>query len=129
MPGSTTPTAGRSRSTPRSRRGADARRPRDPRAPLDGVRPGRRRSWWLREALAAEPASLAGDVAAPPLTGETRADVAILGGGYTGLWTTLRLTELAPGARIVVVESDICGGGASGRDGGVVSGGGGGGPR
>ena len=98
---------------------ADAR---DPRDPLDGVRPGRARSFWLREALAAEPPELAADVAAPPLSGTARADVAILGGGYTGLWTALRLTELAPGARIVIVESDICGGGPSGRNGGFVTG-------
>jgi glycine/D-amino acid oxidase-like deaminating enzyme len=90
--------------------------------PLDGVRPGGRRSFWLREALAAEPASLAADVAAPPLRGHATADVAILGGGYTGLWTALRLRELAPAARIVVVEQDICGGGPSGRNGGFVTG-------
>ena len=102
---------------------AEPRRGRpDPADPLDGVRPGGRRSWWLRQALAAEPPELAADVAAPPLAGEERADVAILGGGYTGLWTALRLTELAPGARVVVVESDICGGGASGRNGGFVTG-------
>ena len=92
------------------------------RDPLDGVRPGRRRSWWLREALATEPASLAADVAAPPLAGEQRADVAILGGGYTGLWTAIRLRELEPSLRVVVIESDICGGGASGRNGGFVTG-------
>jgi glycine/D-amino acid oxidase-like deaminating enzyme len=90
--------------------------------PLDGIRPGARRSYWLREALAAEPPMLSADVVAPPLTGNGRADFAILGGGYTGLWTAIRLTELAPGARIVVVESDICGGGASGRNGGFVTG-------
>ena len=90
--------------------------------PLDGVRPGGRRSWWLREALAAEPKELAADFAAPPLAGDARADVAILGGGYTGLWTAIRLTELVPGARIVVVERDICGGGPSGRNGGFVTG-------
>lgn len=90
--------------------------------PLDGVRPGDRRSWWLREVLAAEPPGLSADVAAPPLRGVTHADVAILGGGYTGLWTAIRLTEAAPGARIVVVESDVCGGGASGRNGGFVTG-------
>jgi len=100
----------------------DSRRPRDPADPLDGVRPGGRRSWWLREALAAEPPSLAADVAAPPLAGEERADVAILGGGYTGLWTAIRLRELEPALRIVVIESDICGGGASGRNGGFVTG-------
>ena len=90
--------------------------------PLDGVRPGDGRAWWLRQALAAEPPDLAADVAAPPLRGVAQADFAILGGGYTGLWTAIRLTELAPGARIVVVESDICGGGASGRNGGFVTG-------
>jgi glycine/D-amino acid oxidase-like deaminating enzyme len=90
--------------------------------PLDGVRPGARRSYWLREALATEPPELAGEVATPPLTGNIRADFAILGGGYTGLWTAIRLTELVPGARIVLVESDICGGGPSGRNGGFVTG-------
>lgn len=90
--------------------------------PLDGVRPGARRSYWLREALATETPELSPDVAAPPLTGNATADIAILGGGYTGLWTAIRLTELGPGARIVVIESDICGGGASGRNGGFVTG-------
>jgi glycine/D-amino acid oxidase-like deaminating enzyme len=65
---------------------------------------------------------LSADVAAPPLRGTSNADVAILGGGYTGLWTAIRLSELEPGARIVVLESDICGGGASGRNGGFVTG-------
>jgi glycine/D-amino acid oxidase-like deaminating enzyme len=90
---------------------------------LGPVRPsGTRRSWWLREALAAESAAaphLA--TAAPPLQGTTTADVVIVGGGYTGLWTALRATELEPGARVVLVEADICGGGPSGRNGGFVT--------
>ncbi len=90
---------------------------------LGGVRPsGARRSWWLREALTAETAAapeLA--TAAPPLRGTTTADVVIVGGGYTGLWTALRVTELEPGARVVVLEADICGGGPSGRNGGFVT--------
>lgn len=90
--------------------------------PLDGVRPGGRRSFWLREALAAEGPELATDVAAAPFAGTATADVAIVGGGYTGLWTALRLRELDPGARIVVLERDICGGGPSGRNGGFVTG-------
>ena len=90
--------------------------------PLDGVRPGLARSFWLREVLAAEGPDLAADIAAPPLSGTARADIAILGGGYTGLWTALRLTELEPGARIVILEADICGGGPSGRNGGFVTG-------
>jgi hypothetical protein len=90
--------------------------------PLDGVRPGARRAFWLREALAAEPPSLAADVAAPPLAGRIRADVAILGGGYTGLWTALRIRELEPAARVVVIEQDLCGAGPAGRNGGFVTG-------
>ena len=85
------------------------------------VRPsGTRRSWWLREALASETPDLAG--AAPPLLGSITADVVILGGGYTGLWTAWHLTDQAPGARIVILEGDICGGGPSGRNGGFVTG-------
>ena len=90
---------------------------------LGGVRPsGARRSWWLREALAAE-ASAAPHLAtaAPLLRGTTTADVVVVGGGYTGLWTALRVTELEPGARVVVLEADICGGGPSGRNGGFVT--------
>jgi glycine/D-amino acid oxidase-like deaminating enzyme len=80
--------------------------------------PGQQRSWWLREALAAE-----GPVAdAAPLEGDEDADVVIVGGGYTGLWTAWFLTERAPGARIVVLEQDICGGGPSGRNGGFLHG-------
>jgi glycine/D-amino acid oxidase-like deaminating enzyme len=82
------------------------------------LRPGRGiRAPWLREALAAE-----GDP--PPLpgpTGDTEADVAIVGGGYTGLWTAEQLSRRAPELRIVIVEQDICGGGPSGRNGGFVN--------
>ncbi len=80
--------------------------------------PGRRRGWWLRDALAAE-----GDPApAPPLRGDEHADVAIIGGGYTGMWTAYFLAKRAPGTRIVLLEQDICGGGPSGRNGGFVHG-------
>jgi glycine/D-amino acid oxidase-like deaminating enzyme len=83
--------------------------------------PGVRRAWWLREALLAE--SQAGRAEpAPPLTGETTADVVIIGGGYTGMWTAYFLSERAPGTRIVLLEQDICGGGPSGRNGGFVHG-------
>jgi len=92
---------------------------------MGGVHPsGERRSWWLREALAAEATStpdVAAPSAAPPLRGTITADVVIVGGGYTGMWAAYRLTELAPGARVVLLEADICGGGPSGRNGGFVS--------
>jgi glycine/D-amino acid oxidase-like deaminating enzyme len=75
-------------------------------------------SWWLENALARE-----GDPApAPPLVGDATADVAIVGGGYTGLWTALALREQAPDLRISLVEAEICGHGPSGRNGGFVHG-------
>jgi glycine/D-amino acid oxidase-like deaminating enzyme len=84
---------------------------------LGNVRPGAHRSWWLREALAADPGQ-----PCPPLAGSAHADIAIVGGGYTGLWSALRILDVAPLARIVVLERDICGGGPSGRNGGFVTG-------
>jgi glycine/D-amino acid oxidase-like deaminating enzyme len=56
----------------------------------------------------------------PPLDASIRADVCIAGGGYTGLWTALRIKELDPSADVVVLERDRCGSGASGRNGGFV---------
>ena len=48
-------------------------------------------------------------------------DVAIVGGGYMGLWTALQLKERAPELEVVLLEQDICGGGPSGRNGGFVN--------
>ena len=74
--------------------------------------------WWLEEALEWE--SDAPD--APALEGELEADVAIVGGGYTGLWTALALKERDPAIRVALVEAEICGWGPSGRNGGFVNG-------
>jgi glycine/D-amino acid oxidase-like deaminating enzyme len=74
--------------------------------------------WWLDEALAAEGES----PAAPPLEGDRRIDVAIVGGGYTGLWTALALREREPSVSIAVLEAEICGWGPSGRNGGFLNG-------
>ncbi|HYA09767.1 MAG TPA: FAD-dependent oxidoreductase [Gaiellaceae bacterium] len=75
-------------------------------------------SWWLEDALAAE-----GDPGpAPALRGDADADVAIVGGGYTGLWTALALRERETGLRVTLVEAEICGHGPSGRNGGFVHG-------
>jgi glycine/D-amino acid oxidase-like deaminating enzyme len=57
----------------------------------------------------------------PSLPGPTEADVCIVGGGYTGLWTAYYLAGLRPGLRIVVLESAFAGYGASGRNGGWVT--------
>jgi glycine/D-amino acid oxidase-like deaminating enzyme len=85
--------------------------------PTPSVEP-RLPSWWLEDALVRE-----GDPApAPALTEDAAADVAIVGGGYTGLWTALALRERAPGLGVTVLEAEICGHGPSGRNGGFVHG-------
>ena len=57
----------------------------------------------------------------PPLPGDVEADVAIVGAGYTGLWTAYYLNALRPALRIVILEREIAGFGASGRNGGWCS--------
>jgi putative aminophosphonate oxidoreductase len=71
-------------------------------------------SHWLDEA------PLAAADEAPALHGTTRADVCIIGGGFCGLWTAIRLKEREPALDIVIVEKNRCGDGASGRNGGFV---------
>jgi glycine/D-amino acid oxidase-like deaminating enzyme len=85
---------------------------------MNALPPNEGRSWWLREALARP--EFAGPPC-PPLDTDTKADVVILGGGYTGMWTAWFLKELDPGLDIVLLEQDICGGGPSGRNGGFVN--------
>ena len=54
------------------------------------------------------------------LTEDMDTDIAIIGGGYVGLWTALQIRKKSPNTRIVILEQDICGGGASGRNGGFI---------
>jgi glycine/D-amino acid oxidase-like deaminating enzyme len=56
-----------------------------------------------------------------PLTGDLDVDVAIVGAGFTGLWTAYYLATAQPGLRIAVLEQEIAGFGASGRNGGWCS--------
>jgi len=55
------------------------------------------------------------------LAGDIDVDVAIIGAGYTGLWTAYYLQKQSPGLRIAIVEKHIAGYGASGRNGGWAS--------
>jgi glycine/D-amino acid oxidase-like deaminating enzyme len=57
----------------------------------------------------------------PPLDGDTEVDVAIVGAGFTGLWTAYHLLRGDPGLRVLVVERQVAGFGASGRNGGWCS--------
>ncbi len=52
-----------------------------------------------------------------PLQGSRRADVVVVGGGFTGLWTAYHLLRLEPTAKVVVLERERVGFGASGRNG------------
>lgn len=75
-------------------------------------------SWWFTDALKAEGG-------APPsssLKGDITVDVAIVGGGFTGLWTALALRERAPGLSVALIEASLCGSGASGKNGGKAHG-------
>ena len=75
-------------------------------------------SWWFADALKQE----GGRLASPSLNGEVTVDVAIVGGGYTGLWTALALKARRPGLSIALIEGGLCGGAASGKNGGKVHG-------
>lgn len=57
----------------------------------------------------------------PPLQGDRDADVCIVGGGLTGLWSAYYLKRARPGLRIAVLEREFAGFGASGRNGGWLS--------
>jgi glycine/D-amino acid oxidase-like deaminating enzyme len=57
----------------------------------------------------------------PALRGSIDADVAILGAGYTGLWTAYTLLRHDPSLKVVLLEREIAGFGASGRNGGWVA--------
>ena len=70
--------------------------------------------YWLAEAGPAEPA--------PALEGQRSADVVVVGGGYTGLWTAWQVKQLQPEASVVVLEQEGCGVGPSGRNGGFLNG-------
>lgn len=94
---------------------ADASAPAAYRASAQADSPKASRSLWMRDALDREPGA-----ASPPLRGAHEADVCVVGGGLTGLWTALRLKEQEPSLSVIVLEADVCGAGASGANGGFA---------
>jgi glycine/D-amino acid oxidase-like deaminating enzyme len=78
------------------------------------VRTGELGFWW--HSLGGPPP------ARPPLGEPLEVDIAIVGAGYTGLWTAYYLKRARPELRIAVLERETAGFGASGRNGGWVSG-------
>ena len=57
----------------------------------------------------------------PPLTGDTDADLVVVGAGFTGLWTAITAKRRDPARDVVVLEGRYVGYGATGRNGGFVS--------
>ncbi|MFE2599780.1 NAD(P)/FAD-dependent oxidoreductase [Streptomyces sp. NPDC059396] len=78
-------------------------------APRTTTAPGDISFWYAQDGLPAP---------RPPLPGDTTADICIVGGGYTGLWTAYYLKKAAPYLNITILEGKFCGYGASGRNGG-----------
>ena len=78
--------------------------------PVPDIDPSTAISYWL----AANP----GGPPHPALEADATVDVAIVGAGFTGLWTALALTDTEPGLRVAVLEQATVGFGASGRNGG-----------
>ena len=86
------------------------------RASLPGeaaLRDARPACFWLDRPDAPEPA--------PPLHEDTTADLAVVGAGFTGLWTALLAKERDPSADVVLLEGRAAGWAASGRNGGFCS--------
>ena len=81
------------------------------RAALKSLRETRPAPFWLDAADAPAPR--------PALTGAVSCDLAVVGAGFTGLWTALLAKEQDPGLDVVVLEAGAAGGQASGRNGGI----------
>jgi len=73
------------------------------------------RGFWYAEALEKE------DALSPSLSEHIQADVCIIGGGFLGLWSAIRLKQANPTMSITLIERDRCGSGASGRNGGLAT--------
>lgn len=71
--------------------------------------------FWYAEALDQESAL------AESLQGDTTADVCIIGGGFLGLWSAIRMKKANPSLDIALIEKSRCGSGASGRNGGLAN--------
>jgi glycine/D-amino acid oxidase-like deaminating enzyme len=95
---------------PRAHRTAYERHAPDPRLVDRALAPAEQRVFWLEDAGEAP--------ARGTLTSSVRADLAVVGGGYLGLWTALLATRRDPGRRVVLLEGETVGWAASGRNGG-----------
>lgn len=74
------------------------------------------RSYWLLDALTDEQPHRDSE----PLYSSVRADVCIVGGGFTGLWTAITLKQRNPSCDVIMLEAGRCGSGASGTNAGYL---------
>lgn len=72
-------------------------------------------AFWFKDALARS-----NHLVCKPLSKDIKTDVCIVGGGYTGLWTAIKIKQQSPNTSVVLIEKGICGQGASGRNGGCM---------
>ncbi|MBE3015428.1 FAD-dependent oxidoreductase [Microbispora sp. NEAU-D428] len=82
-------------------------------SPLKALADAERKPYWLDRPIAPEPL--------PPLRGDLTADLAVVGGGFTGLWTALMAKERDPSLDVVLLEGRAVGWAASGRNGGFCA--------
>ncbi len=80
--------------------------------PAEALAPARRAVYWSD--------AVPTPVTRPPLEGNVRADLAIVGGGFTGLWAALHAAHRDPGRTVVMAEATNVGFGASSRNGGFA---------
>lgn len=78
------------------------------------IAPDSDQSYWLQSTRDLD------DAPAATLSRTGSADIAIIGGGLTGLWTAIRISEADPDQKVTILEADVCGSGASGRNGGQI---------
>ncbi|PKH05521.1 FAD-dependent oxidoreductase [Moritella sp. Urea-trap-13] len=75
--------------------------------------------FWFQQAMDLE-TDYRNNVPPQSLMADTVADVCIVGGGYTGLWTAIQLKQQQPSLDVMIIEKSLCGSGASGRNGGCM---------
>ena len=72
-------------------------------------------SFWFNQALEQNEAFVQ-----PALNADINSDICIVGGGYTGLWTAIKIKQRSPETQVCIIEKGVCGQGASGRNGGCM---------